>query len=54
MAAYTVVFYIYKFMKSSLLKQIFITVSLIIFVIVYAAIEDDSEKLLNRLGKNCY
>ncbi|KAL0841917.1 hypothetical protein ABMA28_014151 [Loxostege sticticalis] len=50
MAAYTVVFYIYKFMKSSLLKQIFITVSLIIFVIIYAAIEDDSEKLLNRLG----
>ncbi|XP_026758068.1 sugar transporter SWEET1 [Galleria mellonella] len=50
MVSYTVVFYIYTFKKSSLLKQIFVTVSLIIFFIGYVSIEEDNELLLGRLG----
>ncbi|KAM3963410.1 sugar transporter SWEET1 [Aphomia sociella] len=50
MASYTVVFYIYTFKKSSLLKQIFVTMSLIIFFIGYVSIEEDIKLLLSRLG----
>ncbi|XP_063822247.1 sugar transporter SWEET1 [Ostrinia nubilalis] len=50
MASYTAVFYVFTFKKSSLLKQIFVILSLLLFIIVYAYTEEDSEKLLGRLG----
>ncbi|CAG9783617.1 unnamed protein product [Diatraea saccharalis] len=50
MTSYTVVFYIYTFKKSSLLKQIIIMVCFILFVIGYLFVEEDNEELLCRLG----
>lgn len=50
MAAYTVVFYIYTFKKSSLLKQIVIMMCFASFVIGYVYFEEDNEELLRCLG----
>jgi uncharacterized membrane protein len=53
MTAYTAVFYIYTFKKSSLLKQVVLMVFFVIFIIGYIAVEEDNEVLLGRLGKTC-
>ncbi|CAH0406591.1 unnamed protein product [Chilo suppressalis] len=50
MVAYTIVFYIYTFKKSSLLKQIIIMVCFLLFVMGYVFVEEDNEELLSRLG----
>ncbi|CAH2074271.1 unnamed protein product, partial [Iphiclides podalirius] len=50
MISYTVVFYIYTFKKSTVLKQITFTVALLLFMICYISIEEDNEILLTRLG----
>ncbi|XP_059054387.1 sugar transporter SWEET1 [Achroia grisella] len=50
MASYTLVFYVYTFKKSSLLKQIFLTVLVSIFFIGYVTFEEDNDLLLSRLG----
>lgn len=50
MFAYTAVFYIFTFKKSSVLKQIFAMVAFIIFTLGYVSVEDDNELLLGRLG----
>lgn len=51
MFAYTAVFYIFTFKKSSVLKQIFAMVAFIIFTLGYVSVEDDNELLLGRLGE---
>ncbi|XP_022117103.2 sugar transporter SWEET1 [Pieris rapae] len=50
MVAYTIVFYLYTFKKSVVLRQAYITVGSCMFMIWYVNIEEDSELLLNRLG----
>lgn len=51
MASYTAVFYIFTFKKSSLLKQVFVTITFILLVVGYVAVEDNNALLLSRLGK---
>lgn len=51
MVAYTIVFYLYTFKKSLVLRQAYITVGSCMFIIWYVNIEEDNEVLLNRLGK---
>lgn len=50
MIVYTIIFYVYTFKKSTVLKQILITVGYVIFMIVYVTVEENNEILLTRLG----
>ncbi|CAG5012397.1 unnamed protein product [Parnassius apollo] len=50
MISYTVVFYIYTFKKSMVLRQITFTIILFLFIFGYVSVEEDNEVLLSRLG----
>lgn len=52
MIAYTIVFYIYSFKKSMVLKLLLLTFLCMTFMIVYVTTEDDYNLLRARLGKN--
>lgn len=54
MVAYTIVFYLYTFKKSVVLRQMYVTVGFCLFMIWYVNIEEDNEVLLNRLGKSIF
>lgn len=50
MISYIVVFYLYTFKKSSVLKQFLLSLAIYIFTIGYMSVEVDNEILLSRLG----
>ncbi|XP_068629967.1 sugar transporter SWEET1 [Battus philenor] len=50
MTSYTVVFYIYTFKKSSVLRQSTFTIIVFLFLFGYISVEEDNEILLIRLG----
>ncbi|KAJ8722832.1 hypothetical protein PYW07_004012 [Mythimna separata] len=50
MISYTVVFYIYTFKKSTVLKQVVGAVAFVIFILCYAVTEDDKAVLFSTLG----
>lgn len=51
MTAYTALFYVFTYKKSTTLKQILVTVGFLFFTLGYVRVEENSEVLLSRLGK---
>lgn len=54
MISYIIVFYLYTFKKSSVLKQFLLSLAVYIFAIGYMSVEVDNEILLSRLGLYFY
>lgn len=50
MLSYSIVFYVYTFKKSSVLKQSLVAIILYLVMVVYMSTEIDNEILLVRLG----
>ncbi|XP_075970078.1 sugar transporter SWEET1 [Anticarsia gemmatalis] len=50
MVAYTIVFYIFTFKKSTVLKQGLLTLAYVIIMVIYVTFEEDNDVLLVRLG----
>ncbi|KAI8435176.1 hypothetical protein MSG28_003535 [Choristoneura fumiferana] len=50
MTAYTALFYVFTYKKSTTLKQILVTVGVLFFMLGYVRVEENSEILLSRLG----
>ncbi|XP_045445973.1 sugar transporter SWEET1 [Melitaea cinxia] len=50
MLSYIIVFYSYTFKKSSVLKQLLVSLTVYAFTIGYMSVEEDNERLLGRLG----
>lgn len=50
MASYVIVFYLYTFKKSSVLRLILITLVFYGFIMGYMSVELDNEVLVNRFG----
>lgn len=51
MTAYSALFYVFTYKKSTTLKQILVTVGFLFFTLGYVRVEENSEVLLSRLGK---